>query len=103
MAMVIHWSFLPVDSMFTMSFILHMYRSVEETTNCMALDGIVFMGEALKLRRPHDFNPEVSHGSQECSSHSNLLDVSEIYCAGGRSRGGLAVWDVNTWVAHYLS
>jgi len=32
-------------------------RSVEETTNCLAFDGISFMGQTLKIRRPNDYKP----------------------------------------------
>lgn len=33
------------------------FRSIEETTNAMALDGIQCKGQALKIRRPHDYQP----------------------------------------------
>lgn len=33
------------------------FRSVEETTSAMALDGILCKGQALKIRRPHDYQP----------------------------------------------
>lgn len=33
------------------------FRSVEETTSAMALDGIQCKGQALKIRRPHDYQP----------------------------------------------
>ncbi|XP_019745494.1 splicing factor U2AF 65 kDa subunit-like [Hippocampus comes] len=32
-------------------------RSVDETTQAMAFDGIVFQGQSLKIRRPHDYRP----------------------------------------------
>ena len=32
-------------------------RSVEETTNCMAFDGISFQGQSVKIRRPKDYAP----------------------------------------------
>ncbi|KAK1337910.1 hypothetical protein QTO34_001011 [Cnephaeus nilssonii] len=32
-------------------------RSVGETTQATALDGILFQGQALKVRRPHDYQP----------------------------------------------
>jgi len=34
-------------------------RTVEEASNAMALDGIVFSGEVLRIRRPHDYNATV--------------------------------------------
>lgn len=33
------------------------FRTVEETTSAMALDGIMCKGQALKIRRPHDYQP----------------------------------------------
>ena len=33
------------------------FRTVEETTNALALDGIQCKGQALKIRRPHDYQP----------------------------------------------
>ncbi|TNN52841.1 Splicing factor U2AF subunit [Liparis tanakae] len=33
------------------------FRSVDETTQAMAFDGIVFQGQSLKIRRPHDYRP----------------------------------------------
>eukprot|EP00911_Craspedida_sp_UC1_P000062 UC1_evm1s51 len=32
-------------------------RSVEETTNCMALDGIVYCGNPLRIGRPREYTP----------------------------------------------
>lgn len=32
-------------------------RSVDETTQALAFDGIIFQGQPLKLRRPHDYQP----------------------------------------------
>ncbi|KAL3320822.1 U2 small nuclear RNA auxiliary factor 2 [Cichlidogyrus casuarinus] len=33
------------------------YRSIDETTQGLALDGILFQGQSLKLRRPRDYQP----------------------------------------------
>lgn len=33
------------------------FRTVEETSSAMALDGILCKGQALKIRRPHDYQP----------------------------------------------
>ncbi|KAM7371444.1 hypothetical protein PAMP_008688 [Pampus punctatissimus] len=33
------------------------FRSVDETTQAMAFDGIIFQGQSLKIRRPHDYRP----------------------------------------------
>ena len=32
-------------------------RSVDETTQAMAFDSIIFQGQSLKIRRPHDYQP----------------------------------------------
>ena len=32
-------------------------RSIELTTACMGLDGILFKGKPVKIRRPNDYNP----------------------------------------------
>lgn len=34
--------------------------TVQEASNVLAFDGILFKGEALKIRRPRDYNPAVS-------------------------------------------
>ena len=33
------------------------FRTVEETSNAMALDGIMFEGVSVRVRRPNDYNP----------------------------------------------
>jgi len=33
------------------------FRTIEETTSAMVLDGILCKGQALKIRRPHDYQP----------------------------------------------
>nr|XP_054597240.1 U2 small nuclear RNA auxiliary factor 2a [Nothobranchius furzeri] len=33
------------------------FRSVDETTQAIAFDGIIFQGQSLKIRRPHDYQP----------------------------------------------
>lgn len=39
------------------SFSVLQFRSVDETTQAMAFDGIIFQGQSLKIRRPHDYQP----------------------------------------------
>lgn len=40
------------------NFHLHFqFRSIDETTQAMAFDGINFKGQSLKIRRPHDYQP----------------------------------------------
>lgn len=36
---------------------LYILRSIDETTQAMAFDGINFKGQSLKIRRPHDYQP----------------------------------------------
>lgn len=36
---------------------LFIHRSIDETTQAMAFDGINFKGQSLKIRRPHDYQP----------------------------------------------
>ena len=36
---------------------LFQFRSVEETTKAMALDGIMLQSQSLKIRRPKDYSP----------------------------------------------
>ena len=47
---------------------LSFFRSIDETTQAMAFDGINFKGQSLKLRRPHDYQP--MPGMSENSSYN---------------------------------
>jgi hypothetical protein len=38
-------------------FVRLQFRSVDETTQAMAFDGINFQGQSLKIRRPRDYQP----------------------------------------------
>ncbi|KAI7803422.1 putative splicing factor U2AF 65 kDa subunit-like [Triplophysa rosa] len=38
-------------------FLLSQFRSVDENTQAMVFDGIIFQGQLLKIRRPHDYRP----------------------------------------------
>ena len=44
------------EGMFKLLFLLQ-FRSVDETTNAMAFDGINLQGQSLKIRRPKDYQP----------------------------------------------
>lgn len=44
-------------SVITYNFVSVKFRSVDETTQAMAFDGIIFQGQSLKIRRPHDYQP----------------------------------------------
>ncbi|XBH55588.1 hypothetical protein VPH35_077646 [Triticum aestivum] len=52
-------------------------RSVEEASNAMALDGILFEGAPVKVRRPTDYNPSLAAalGPSQPSSNLNLAAV----------------------------
>lgn len=36
------------------------FRSVEECSNALALDGVNFSGEPIRIRRPNDYNPQLA-------------------------------------------
>ncbi|KAH7442966.1 hypothetical protein KP509_02G010500 [Ceratopteris richardii] len=52
-------------------------RTVEEASNAMALDGIIFEGVSVRVRRPTDYNPSVAAtlGPSQPSPHLNLAAV----------------------------
>ncbi|KAI3900566.1 hypothetical protein MKW92_045277 [Papaver armeniacum] len=55
-------------------------RSVEEASNAMALDGIIFQGVTVKVRRPTDYNPSLAAalGSSQPSLKLNLEAVGML-------------------------
>jgi RNA recognition motif-containing protein len=42
------------------------FRSTEETTNCLAFDGMIVQGNALKIKRPKDYMPPVGEPEPVC-------------------------------------
>ncbi len=49
--------------MFACFFIANLqFRSIDETSQAMAFDGINFKGQTLKIRRPHDYHPTPGGG-----------------------------------------
>jgi splicing factor U2AF subunit len=52
-------------------------RTVEEASNAMALDGIMFEGVSVRVRRPSDYNPSLAAalGPSQPSPHLNLAAV----------------------------
>lgn len=56
------------------------FRSIDETTQAIAFDGINFKGQSLKIRRPHDYQPMPG-----MSEHPNLTMTGKMYapCEGG--------------------
>ncbi|XP_028775578.1 splicing factor U2af large subunit B [Neltuma alba] len=64
-------------------------RTVEEASNAMALDGIIFEGVAVRVRRPTDYNPSVAAalGPSQPSPNLNLSAVGLVAGAIGGSEG----------------
>ncbi|XP_056141648.1 U2 small nuclear RNA auxiliary factor 2a isoform X2 [Lampris incognitus] len=57
------------------------FRSVDETTQAMAFDGIIFQGQSLKIRRPHDYQPlpgMSENPSVYVPAHLGLLHVGVV-------------------------
>lgn len=52
------------------------FRSIDETTQAMAFDGINFKGQSLKIRRPHDYQP--MPGMTDGNSSSNNHQVGPV-------------------------
>ncbi|KAK9054228.1 hypothetical protein SSX86_025306 [Deinandra increscens subsp. villosa] len=62
-------------------------RSVEEASNAMALDGIIFEGTPVKVRRPSDYNPSLAAALGPSQPNSNL-NLAAVGLSPG-SVGGL--------------
>eukprot|EP00262_Sarcandra_glabra_P000183 TRINITY_DN1026_c0_g3_i1.p1 TRINITY_DN1026_c0_g3~~TRINITY_DN1026_c0_g3_i1.p1 ORF type:complete len:448 (-),score=103.93 TRINITY_DN1026_c0_g3_i1:120-1355(-) len=64
-------------------------RTVEEASNAMALDGIMFEGVSVRVRRPTDYNPSLAAalGPSQPSPHLNLATVGLIPGALGGAEG----------------
>ncbi|KAK2393510.1 hypothetical protein P8452_15493 [Trifolium repens] len=61
-------------------------RTVEEASNAMALDGIVFEGVAVRVRRPTDYNPSLAAVLGPCQPSSNL-NLSAVGLTAGTIGG----------------
>ncbi|KAK8937041.1 Splicing factor U2af large subunit A [Platanthera zijinensis] len=62
-------------------------RSIEEASNAMALDGIIFEGAPVKVRRPSDYNPSLAAALGPSQPNPNL-NLAAIGLPPG-SAGGL--------------
>lgn len=56
------------------------FRSIDETTQAMAFDGINFKGQSLKIRRPHDYQPMpgMTDGSVNAGNNHQVGPVSGV-------------------------
>jgi len=63
------------------------YRTVEECSNAMALDGIVMEGTAMRVRRPNDYNPTTAAPLGSSTPAPNL-NLAAIGLTGGGGGGG---------------
>ncbi|PKU66166.1 Splicing factor U2af large subunit B [Dendrobium catenatum] len=64
-------------------------RSVEEASNAMALDGIIFEGAPVKVRRPSDYNPSLAAalGPSQPNPNLNLAAVGLMPGSAGGLEG----------------
>lgn len=64
-------------------------RTVEEASNAMALDGIIFEGVSVRVRRPTDYNPALAAtlGPSQANPHLNLAAVGLTPGASGGAEG----------------
>ncbi|KAL6531263.1 hypothetical protein OROHE_014332 [Orobanche hederae] len=61
-------------------------RSVEEASNAMALDGIIFEGAPVKVRRPSDYNPSLAATLGPSVPNPNL-NLAAVGLSPGSSGG----------------
>jgi len=62
------------------------FRTVEETSNAMALDGIMFEGVSVRVRRPNDYNPAAA-AALGPSAPNPALNLAAIGLGSARSDG----------------
>ncbi|KAI3866705.1 hypothetical protein MKX03_006553 [Papaver bracteatum] len=86
-------------------------RSVEEASNAMALDGIIFQGVTVKVRRPTDYNPSLASalGPSQPSLKLNLEAVGMLRgstaCLEGSDRifvGGIPSYFTEVQISELL-
>jgi splicing factor U2AF subunit len=64
------------------------FRVAEEASNAMALDGILFEGVPVKVRRPADYNPSQA-AAMGPSQPSRKLNLAAVGLTAGSAGGGL--------------
>lgn len=64
------------------------FRSVEETSNAMALDSVLMEGVSLRVRRPNDYQPAIAASLGPSAPSPNLNLAAIGLTAGGNSGGG---------------
>ncbi|KAK9824357.1 hypothetical protein WJX72_009674 [[Myrmecia] bisecta] len=71
------------------------FRTVEETSNAMALDGIMFEGVSVRVRRPNDYNPAMASalGPSVPNPALNLAAIGLTPGGGGGGLGGVQMLD----------
>lgn len=74
-------------------FFFFQFRSIDETSQAMAFDGINFKGQTLKIRRPHDYHPTPGGGSGGGGGGPETTPgmssgITEKRAAGGGGGGG---------------
>lgn len=68
-------------------------RTIELATACVTLDGIMYNGTSLKIKRPNDYNPTLVPPSGTSTIH---LDLSKVPMAGpGAAVGQLAAQGIS--------
>jgi splicing factor U2AF subunit len=64
------------------------FRAAEEASNAMALDGILFEGVPVKVRRPADYDPSQA-AAMGPSQPSPKLNLAAVGLTAGSAGGGL--------------
>ena len=54
------------------------FRTPEETTHCMQLDGIILNGQSLKLRRPKDYVPPIEQAAVGLQFPTPATEISNF-------------------------
>jgi splicing factor U2AF subunit len=67
------------------------FRTVEETSNAMALDGIMFEGVSVRVRRPNDYNPAAAVGLGPSGPNPNLNLAAIGLGSGAGVTGGVTM------------